>query len=378
MAQNTGRNTNKRVLCAFRNPQITREVTQRVEALGYEASTSDSIDDLISALAQEGPGLLLLDARLGPADGDGVEPLLVLRESKVDGSDLPVVLFLRDEPSEPMSRRISRLGALPFWGQRLTKKTLRSLIDRALEASRDAFGEGKILSLCERLRSKDPHVALGLVESARRPEIDRAYERLRRLLDPKALGRASHELREVVRAARADLNRAYDELCDPDETETISHLPDLDAEIRVGQQEDVERDAAKVYRQGEKQIEEQDWPAALRSFQRAAELRPQIGQYHACVGWAMYLVYGAEPENVRAAIGHAKKGMQLAPKHFHPPLILGRLYQCTNRLDLALKAFRRAVQLNPQSIEAVRELRIMQMSEKQEGDSGLLSRLLRR
>ena len=379
MAQNTDRKTNKRVLCAFRSKQIAQEVTRRVEALGYDASTSNSAEDLISAVAQEGPSLLLLDGALGPAgDGGALAPLVELRKSKVSGSDLPAVLFLRDEPSEPMSRRIGWLGALPFWGGKLTKKALRSLIDRALDASRDAFGEGKILSLCERLRSKDSLVALGLTESARRGEIDRAYERLRRLLDPDALGRASNELRAVVRTAIGDLNRAYDELCDPDETDTISHLPDLEAEIRAGQQEDTDREAAKVYREGEKQMEAQDWTAALRSFERAAELRPKMGEYHACVGWAMYLVYGPEAENVRAAIGHAKTGMLLAPEHFHPPLVLGQLYQCTNRLDLALKAFKRAVHLNPQSIEAVRELRIMQMREKKEGDGGLFKKLLRR
>lgn len=378
MAESSERDTNKRILCAFRNAQITAEVTQRIEALGYEASTSASVQDLISAVAQEGPSLLLLDSAMGGSGDDGLGPLVELRKSKVSGCDVPVVLFLRDEPSEPMSRRIGWLGALPFWGGRVTKKTLRSLIDRALDASRDAFGEGKILSLCERLRSKDPLVALGLVEGAPRGDVDRAYERLRRLLDPDALGRASNELRQVVQGAIGDLNRAYDELCDPDETDTISHLPDLDAEIRAGAQEDTDRQASKVYKEAEALMEAQDWSAALRCYQKAAELRPQMGEYHACIGWAMYLVYGAEPENVRAAIKHAKQGMQLAPEHFHPPLILGRLYQCTNRLDLALKAFKRAVHLNPQSIDAVRELRIMQMREKKEGDGGLFKKILRR
>ena len=61
-----------------------------------------------------------------------------------------------------------------------------------------------------------------------------------------------------------------------------------------------------------------------------------------------------------------------------PVLILGRLYQFTSRLDLASKAFDRAVSLNPDSVEAVRELRIMRMRQDRKSARGLISRLLRR
>ena len=60
-------------------------------------------------------------------------------------------------------------------------------------------------------------------------------------------------------------------------------------------------------------------------------------------------------------------------------LILGRLYQFTDRLDLATKAFTRAVRLNPDAIEAVRELRIMRMRKSRSSRAkGLVQRLLTR
>ena len=84
----------------------------------------------------------------------------------------------------------------------------------------------------------------------------------------------------------------------------------------------------------------------------------------------------ADRPNLAEAIGHAKEGAKLAPDHFAPVLILGRLYQFTDRLDLATKAFNRAVALNPDSVEAVRELRIMRMRQDRKSARGLISRLL--
>ena len=193
------------------------------------------------------------------------------------------------------------------------------------------------------------------------------YERLKRWLDPDAFGGDRAELRGVVLAARDHLERAYTQLSEMPEIvleDVVAPDPEPADPSKRSQEEGA---AMQAYRTGQKQLAENDWLGALISFERAAELCPNVGEYRACVGWGLYLVYGTEETKLREAIAHAKAGMKLAPEHYHPALVLGRLYQCTSRLDLATRALERAVHLNPQSVEAVRELRIMRQCERHEG-----------
>ena len=193
------------------------------------------------------------------------------------------------------------------------------------------------------------------------------YERLKRWLDPDAFGGDEAELLGVVLAARDHLERAYSKLSEMPEI-VLEDVVEPDSELaHPSEQSEEEGAAMQAYRTGQKQLEDNDWLGALSSFERASELCPNVGEYRACVGWGLYLIYGSEETKLREAIAHAKAGMKLAPEHYHPALVLGRLYQCTSRLDLATRALERAVQLNPQSIEAVRELRIMRQRERHQG-----------
>ncbi len=192
---------------------------------------------------------------------------------------------------------------------------------------------------------------------------------------------ASPELQRVAQRAFADLKTAYSKLSDPESRTAYGHNPDRETgrkqTARKQTQETAEpnRDSSEAFRTGQAALERRDWRAALKAFRRAVELDPQDGSYRAFLGWALYLVHGAEPKALRAAIGHAKRGLKLAPGHFRPALVLGKLYQFTNRLDLAERALRRAVQLKPDCIEAVRELRTLRT--RRPHAKGLLARKLR-
>jgi cytochrome c-type biogenesis protein CcmH/NrfG len=57
-------------------------------------------------------------------------------------------------------------------------------------------------------------------------------------------------------------------------------------------------------------------------------------------------------------------------------LFLGRLYKVMGKVDLAERMFTRAVQIQPECVEAMRELRLINL--RREKSRGLLNRLLRR
>jgi tetratricopeptide (TPR) repeat protein len=366
-----------RVLCAFRNPILRRKLGRRLETSGFAPATAGTPDELIRAVAADVPDLVLIDGSLGDAEDGGLQLLGRLREA---AADVQAVLFPGQGPSEELERGARSLGAQLFRGTKLDASSLRSLVEQTLGIPREGLPEGELLSLCERLRADNPFEALGIAPFALPEEIEHRYERLKVWLSPEALGGTSAEVRRLAGVALEDLQRTIAKLRDAESLEAYRQQPDRDAETEQPSAADgdpCER-AQQAYRAGHEQLDQQDWAEALASFERAVELAPGQGEFRACLGWATYLVYGTEPAALTEAIGHARAGMKLAPNHYHPALVLGRLYQFTNRLDLAEKALKRAVQLNPDSVDAVRELRIVRMREHKRPGKGLISKLLGR
>ena len=103
---------------------------------------------------------------------------------------------------------------------------------------------------------------------------------------------------------------------------------------------------------------------------------PEEGEYHAYYGWAYYLLKPEAPGRLREALEHVLKGRKLAPAREKPYLFLGRLYKAANRDKIAERMFARAVQLDPDCVEALRELRLLNM--RREKSRGLVRRILRR
>jgi Tfp pilus assembly protein PilF len=76
------------------------------------------------------------------------------------------------------------------------------------------------------------------------------------------------------------------------------------------------------------------------------------------------------------ALEHCRRGVKLAKDREKPYLLLGRLYKATGRPVAAKKMFTRAVAIRPQCVEAMRELRIMNM--RRDKQKGVLKRMFRR
>ena len=79
---------------------------------------------------------------------------------------------------------------------------------------------------------------------------------------------------------------------------------------------------------------------------------------------------------VQEAMEHVQRGIKLAGHREKSYLFMGRLYKAIGRPGTAEKMFARAVQIQPQSVEALRELRLISM--RRGKNKGLIRRLLRR
>jgi hypothetical protein len=79
---------------------------------------------------------------------------------------------------------------------------------------------------------------------------------------------------------------------------------------------------------------------------------------------------------VAEAMEHVKRGLKLASHREKPYLFLGRLHKAVGQADQAEKMFLRAVQIEPECLEAIREVRLIQM--RREKSKGLIGRLFKR
>ena len=143
--------------------------------------------------------------------------------------------------------------------------------------------------------------------------------------------------------------------------------------------EDEGRRALKAeteYQRGESLLAAREYEAALLCYGRAMEHFPSEGEYRASYGWCLYLCHPDNEIMLGEALEHCREGLKLAKDREKPYLLLGRLYKAMGKPVAAKKMFSRAVQIKPQCVEAMRELRIMNM--RREKDKGVLKRIFRR
>lgn len=145
------------------------------------------------------------------------------------------------------------------------------------------------------------------------------------------------------------------------------------AELEEGQRA---LQAELEFQKGRVCLRRKSYPQAVAHFEAAVQSYPEEGEYHAYYGWALYLSDPGGPGRLKEALEHVVKGRKLAPNREKVYLFLGRLYKAAEREKIAEKMFARAVQLDPDCVEAIRELRLLNM--RRERSKGLVRRILRR
>jgi len=218
---------------------------------------------------------------------------------------------------------------------------------------------------------------LGVAETASQDEIRTAYEQLSERTHPDRVGASSDAVRELAEQVFQRVEVAFEQLGDPRRRQEY-----LLARRRAGR-EAAERDEGRraveaelSFQKGQVALRQRAYDQALRCFREATELHPDEGEYHAHLGWALHCCHPEDRRRAEEAIGHIKHGMKLARDHEKPYLFMGRVCHAMGRSDVAVKMFTRAVQIQPECVEALRELRLINM--RREKEKGLIARLLRR
>ncbi|MCG8587786.1 MAG: response regulator [Proteobacteria bacterium] len=269
------------------------------------------------------------------------------------------MLELRDQPVPQPKRRVAAEPAADDGGG----------------GERDVRAE--LAARAEKLRGLNYFQMLELKQDANAGAVASAFERIAPRFHPDVYRQASQAVRQLADEVYKLLQEASETLQDP------RRRREYELELKKGERREAERRAGEqaleaeiAFQKGEAKLKARDYEGALASFGEALQRFPDEGVYHAHYGWALYLCHPEEGNMIREAVEHVKRGAQLARDHEKPYLFLGRLYKVVGREAAAEKMFTRCVQIQPDCVEAMRELRLINM--RREKGKGLIGRLLRR
>lgn len=233
-----------------------------------------------------------------------------------------------------------------------------------------------LAATAERMRRQTDFEILGVSQGADAAELARAFEEVARRAHPDRFQHSSQSVRALADDVFARIEAAHERLCDPRKRQ--EYVLELQrGEKRAAQQKEEARklDAEVEFQRGEAHLRDRKYEAALMCFGNALERNPSEGEYHAHYGYCLFLIHQDETAMVEEAIEHVKRGLKLARDHEKPYLFLGRLYKAIGQGGAAEKMFTRAIQIRPDSVEAMRELRLINMRKNKKG---LIGRILRR
>lgn len=316
------------------------------------------------------------------------------RFQSVDVTDEESALIAELDPSRPLSdyldapERVRRTLYALALTEILELSPKRAARDRAPRRvtrepqstspqGNDASLRHELTVLARELRGKNHYEVLGLPTIADDDAVREAYEQQIERVHPDRYRSSSGAVRQVADEIYRLFTSAYDALRDPEAR--AEYAGELKRDL-ASQRDQVRSrkilSAETTFQRGEAALKQRDYEGALVFFGSALEQMPEEGLYHAHYGWSLHLCHPDNEVIVQEAIEHIQEGVRLARDHETPYLFLGRLYKVVGRTAAAEKMFTRAVQLRSDCVEALRELRLLNM--RRDKGRGLLGRMLKR
>lgn len=231
----------------------------------------------------------------------------------------------------------------------------------ALDPERQAAWK-EIAQRYERVHDENFFIMLGIPRDSGAQAVRDAYFELAKKWHPDRLHPDLAELKPHVERIFHWLTEARDTLGDDDKRAKYIKLlsegggtPAADQKVAdiVG--------AAMEFQKAEVLARRGNWMEAIQYLDRALELNQDEADFHALRGWLLFQIHSgpnAPTAKMLAAVDEALKINDRCERaHYYKGMILKRL----GRHKDALASFRRAAEINPKNVDAVREVRLAQM-----------------
>ena len=235
-------------------------------------------------------------------------------------------------------------------------------------------------------RSGDHFALLGLDESASKPEVQKAYFDLAKILHPDRL--AKHDLGDAAPDAAKlfkSLSDAYKTLMDPDLRLAYERKRAADRPQTVHPAEDVRstqellgaasdptdpdvnsKEAAKIFfHRGMMLVKKGGYEEAQRYLERALESDPDNARYQLQLGWAIFQTLTLpERRRLEDSKRHMEAAIKLDGENPQAHYFLARWHKAKGNTGDCRKHLNQALALRENYIEVKRELRLLDMREQ--------------
>jgi tetratricopeptide (TPR) repeat protein len=112
-------------------------------------------------------------------------------------------------------------------------------------------------------------------------------------------------------------------------------------------------------------LRKRDYRQALEHFEQAYRLNDREGEHLAWIAWTRF----CDPKSDRKAIlpqaiRDLKKAIEISPRRPQSHFFLGELYVASGEEKRALAAFEKVIEINPNHVDALRQLRLIRMRQE--------------
>jgi len=132
--------------------------------------------------------------------------------------------------------------------------------------------------------------------------------------------------------------------------------------------------AEGVFQRGEALFKAGRWEDAEAQFREAISLNHAEAEFHAFLGMSMFRRNGKAEESLQ----HIEKALELDPRLRSGTIFLGQILEAQGEAERAKALFRKAIDKDPEFVQAKDELRRLKSKPTVQAKGGFLSRLLKK
>lgn len=122
--------------------------------------------------------------------------------------------------------------------------------------------------------------------------------------------------------------------------------------------------AAMEFQKVEILARRRNWEQAWERLETVLELNPEEADYLAMKAYLLFQRHGTDPKVLPRMLEATQKALELDPANELAHLSRAQILKRQGRAEEALSHFRKVVEINPQNLEAARELRLAEMRSK--------------
>lgn len=282
----------------------------------------------------------------------------------------------KEEEEPPAPKRSPEKAAAPKPAPEPAPEDSQPEMTEPPEPRADPEVEAKINAALKRMRDQNHYERLNTPTDALASTHKAAYLRLAKEYHPDRLVQdGGAGIKAKADELFAMISEAYHTLTD--ETKRKKY----DDEVLRGVKDDASDEANAIlnaehqFLKGERLLKAGNVAKAFEAFGAAVELYPKESEYQACYGWTMFKM--SHPSDMPKANEGEKiirSALTMNARNDKAHLFLGQIARIKGNLDEAKKHFDKALEIQPDNVEAQRELRVLDMRESKKGGIGGLFR----